>query len=151
MPRRSYSTEQVVRKLLQAEGGAGPRLADAAGLQEVGGSEQTYYRRRKGYGALRLDQAKRLKDLERENVRLKRLAADHALDNSIVTEVVLDTSRPTPTPTPTPETVRPVPTGETQLRLGSLIKTGSLTGGRSISRMSVSENTMQSFTGTTRT
>ena len=147
MPRRSYSTEQVVRKLLQAEGGAGPRLADAASLQEVGGSGQTYYRRRKGYGALRLDQAKRLKDLERENVRLKRLVADPALDNSIVTEVVLDTSRPTPAP----ETVRPVPTGEPQLRLGSLIKTGSLTGGRSISRMSVSENTIQSFTGTTRT
>ena len=64
MPRRSYSTEQIVRKLRQAECGARPRLAEAAGLHEAGVSEQTYYRRRKEYGELRLDQAKRLKELD---------------------------------------------------------------------------------------
>ncbi len=50
-------------------------------------SEQTYYRWRKEYGGLRLDQAKRLKALEQENARLKRLVADQALDNAILKEV----------------------------------------------------------------
>ena len=50
-------------------------------------SEQTYYRWRKEYGGLRLDQAKRLKTLEQEKARLKRLVADQALDNAIVKEV----------------------------------------------------------------
>ena len=50
-------------------------------------SEQTYYRWRKEYGGLRLDQAKRLKALEQENTRLKRLVADQALDNAILKEV----------------------------------------------------------------
>ena len=50
-------------------------------------SEQTYYRWRKEYGGLRLDQAKRLKALEQENTRLKRLVADQALDNMILKEV----------------------------------------------------------------
>ncbi len=49
--------------------------------------EQTYYRWRKEYGGLRLDQAKRLKELEKENVRLKKLVADQALDNAILKEV----------------------------------------------------------------
>ena len=49
--------------------------------KELGVSEQTYYRWRKEYGGLRLDQAKRLKELERENTQLKKLVADQALDN----------------------------------------------------------------------
>ena len=49
-------------------------------------TEQTYYRWRKEYGGLRVDQAKRLRELERENTRLKRLVADQALDNSILRE-----------------------------------------------------------------
>ena len=57
------------------------------GCKKLGISEQTYYRWRKEYGGLRLDQAKRLKELERENTRLKRLVADQALDNSILKEV----------------------------------------------------------------
>jgi len=55
--------------------------------KKLGVSEQTYYRWRKEYGGLRLDQAKRLKELERENTRLKKLVADQALDNSILKEV----------------------------------------------------------------
>ena len=55
--------------------------------KKLGSSEQTYYRWRKEYGGLRLDQAKRLKELERENTRLKQLVADQALDNAILKEV----------------------------------------------------------------
>ena len=55
--------------------------------KQLGISEQTYYRWRKEYGGLRLDQAKRLKELERENTRLKQLGADQALDNAILKEV----------------------------------------------------------------
>ena len=50
-------------------------------------SEQTYYRWRKEYGGLRIEQAKRLKELEKENARSKRLVADQALDNAILREV----------------------------------------------------------------
>ena len=53
--------------------------------KKLGISEQTYSRWRKEYGGLRLDQAKRLKELERENTRLKKLVADQALDNAILT------------------------------------------------------------------
>ena len=55
--------------------------------KKLGISEQTYSRWRKEYGGLRLDQAKRLKELERENTRLKKLVADQALDHAILTEV----------------------------------------------------------------
>ena len=54
---------------------------------KLGISEQTYYRWRKEYGGLRLDQARRLKELERENTRLKQLVADQALGNAILKEV----------------------------------------------------------------
>ena len=55
--------------------------------KKLGISEPTYYRWRKEYGGLRLDQAKRLKELERETTRLKKLVADQALDNSLLNEV----------------------------------------------------------------
>ena len=55
--------------------------------KELGVSEQTYYRWRKEYGGLRLDQAKRLKELEREHTQLQKLVADQALDNMILQEV----------------------------------------------------------------
>ena len=55
--------------------------------KRLGASEQTYYRWRMEYGGLRLDQAKRLKALEQENTRLKKLVADQALDNMILQEV----------------------------------------------------------------
>ena len=64
-----------------------PGALQPAMCKKLGISEQTYYRWRKEYGGLRLDQAKRLKELERENTRLKRLVADQALDNSILKEV----------------------------------------------------------------
>ena len=54
--------------------------------RKIGVTEQTYYRWHKEYGGMRLEQAKRLKDLERENARLKKLVADLSLDNSILQE-----------------------------------------------------------------
>ena len=63
------------------------RLRTPEMCKKLGVSEQTYYRWRKEYGGLRLDQAKRLKEVERENTRLKKLVADQALDNMILKEV----------------------------------------------------------------
>jgi transposase-like protein len=54
--------------------------------KQIGVTEQTYYRWRREYGGLKIDQAKRLKELEKENVRLKKLVADMALDNDILKE-----------------------------------------------------------------
>jgi transposase-like protein len=87
MPRKSYSTEQIITKLRQAEVELGRGVRTPQVCKRLGISEQTYYRWRKEYGGLRLDQAKRLKELERENARLKRLVADQALDNAILKEV----------------------------------------------------------------
>ncbi len=87
MPRTRYTTEQIVTKLRQAEVELGRGLRTPEMCKKLGISEQTYYRWRKEYGGLRLDQAKRLKELERENSRLKRLVADQALDNAILKEV----------------------------------------------------------------
>ena len=71
MPTKRYSTEQIVSKLRQAEVALGRGLRVPQMRTKLGISEQTYYRWRKEYGGLRLDQAKRLQELERENTRLK--------------------------------------------------------------------------------
>ena len=82
MPRKRYSTAQIVTKLRQAEVELGRGLRPPPQVcKKLGISEQTYDRWRKEYGGLRLDQAKRLKALEQENLRLKKLVADQALDN----------------------------------------------------------------------
>ena len=86
MPRKRYSTEQIVTKLRQAEVELGRGLRTPQVCKKLGISEQTYSRWRKEYGGLRCDQAKRLKALEHENTRLKRLVADQALDNAILKE-----------------------------------------------------------------
>jgi putative transposase len=87
MPRKRYSTEQIVTKLRQAEVELGRGLRTPQVCKTLGVSEQTYDRWRKEYGGLRFDQAKRLKALEQENLRLKKLVADQALDNAILKEV----------------------------------------------------------------
>ena len=88
MPRKSYSIEQIVSKLREAE----VLLSQGQTVREVcrsfNISEQTYYRWRKEYGGIRTDQVHRLKELERENARLKKLVADLSLDNSILRETV---------------------------------------------------------------
>ncbi len=87
MPRKRFSTEQIITKLRQAEVELRRGVRTPQVCKKLGISEQTYYRWRKEYGGLRLDQAKRLKTLEQENTRLKRLVADQALDNAILKEV----------------------------------------------------------------
>jgi putative transposase len=88
MPRKSYTIEQVISKLREAEVllSQGQSVGDICRSFNI--SEQTYYRWRKEYGGIRTDQARRLKDLEKENARLKKLVADLSLDNSILRETV---------------------------------------------------------------
>ncbi len=87
MGRKRHTAEQIIAKLREAEVALaqGQPLVDVVRKLEI--SEQTYYRWRKEYGGLRVEQAKRLKELEKENARLKRLVADQALDNAILKEV----------------------------------------------------------------
>ena len=87
MPRKRYSTEQIVTKLRQAEVELGRGLRTPQVCKTLGISDQTYERWRKEYGGLGLDQAKRLKALKQENLRLKKLVADQALDDAILKEV----------------------------------------------------------------
>jgi transposase-like protein len=86
MSRKRHSAEEIVGKLRQAdvELGRGKSVAEVCRL--LGVTEPTYYRWRKEYGGLKTDQAKRLKELEKENARLKRLLADAELDKAILKE-----------------------------------------------------------------
>ena len=86
MARKHYAVEQIMKKLREAEVELGRGMAVSDVCRKIGVSDQTYYRWKKEYGGLRLDQAKRLKELERENARLKKLVADQALDISILKE-----------------------------------------------------------------
>ncbi len=86
MSRKRHTPEQIIRKLREAEVELAKGQTTAEVSQKLGITEQTYYRWRKEYGGLRLDQAKRLKELEKENARLKKLVADQALDNAILKE-----------------------------------------------------------------
>jgi putative transposase len=86
MPQKRYRPEEIIAKLRQAdvllgEGKKVPEVVKALGIHEV-----TYYRWRKEYGGLQVSQAKRLKDLERENARLRRAVSDLTLDKLILQE-----------------------------------------------------------------
>jgi len=87
MPRKTFTPEQIIAKLRQIEVLIGQGQAVAQAVRVTGISEQSYYRWRKEYGGLRLDQAKRLKDLEKENQRLKKLVAELSLDKAMLEEV----------------------------------------------------------------
>jgi transposase-like protein len=87
MARKRYTAEQIIGFLRQAEVMVGQGKSIAEVLREIGVTANTYYRWRKEYGGLGLDQARRLKDLEQENARLKRVVADLSLDNLILKEV----------------------------------------------------------------
>ena len=86
MPRKHYKAEAIILKLREAE----VLLSQGAAVEEVCRkievNKQTYYRWRKEYGGLRVDQAQRLRELEKENGRLKKLVADLALDKQILQE-----------------------------------------------------------------
>ncbi|RAN35286.1 hypothetical protein HY11_14290 [Hyphomonas pacifica] len=86
MPRKRYSTEDIIRKLREADVMLGQGRTVAEVIRQLGVTSVTYYRWRKEYGGLKVDQARRLKDLEKENVRLKRLLADAELDKAILKE-----------------------------------------------------------------
>jgi putative transposase len=86
MGRKRYSPEQIIRHLRQAEvlSSQGRNVSELC--REMGVTENTYYRWRKEYGGMGVNQARRLKELERENARLKRAIADLTLDNLILKE-----------------------------------------------------------------
>jgi len=87
MPRKRYTPEQIINSLREAEVlmSQGSTAGEAA--RHLGITEQTYYRWRKEYGGMRINQAKRLKELDKENARLKKLVADLSLDNAILKDV----------------------------------------------------------------
>jgi transposase-like protein len=87
MGQQRHTAEQIVGKMREAEVLHGKGMPMAEVLRQLGISDATYYKWRKQYGGLRIDQAKRLKELEQENSRLKKAVADLTLDNMILKEV----------------------------------------------------------------
>lgn len=88
MPRKRYTPEEIIHKLREAEVLLSQDQTVQQAVRQLGIAEQTYYRWRKEYGGMDKSQARRLKDLERENTRLKKLVADLALDKSILEEAL---------------------------------------------------------------
>jgi transposase-like protein len=87
MPKKRFNAEQIVTLLRQIEVSIAQGKAAAVACRDAGISLQSYYRWRKEYGGLEIDQAKRMKDLERENARLKRLVADLSLEKQVLRDV----------------------------------------------------------------
>jgi transposase len=87
MPGKRYTVEQIVAKLREAEKLQGQGLTIPAVCKRLQVSEQTFYRWRLKYGALKEDEAQRLKALEQENARLKRIVAEQALDISMLRDL----------------------------------------------------------------
>ena len=88
MAKKRFRAEQIISKLREAEvlQSSGLSIVEICRKLEI--KEQTYYKWRKEYGGMRIDQAKRLKEVEQENSRLKKLVADLSLDNAILKETV---------------------------------------------------------------
>ena len=86
MPRKGHTPEQILNKLRQVEVAVANGKQVAQAVREIGVSQHTYYRWRSEYGGLNLDQARKLKQLERENARLKRAVAELTLDKLILKE-----------------------------------------------------------------
>ena len=86
MKRKTFTPEQIIGKLREAEVLLSQGQTVGAVSRKLEVTEQTYYRWRKEYGGMQVEQARRLKELERENAQLKRLVADLSLDNSILKE-----------------------------------------------------------------
>ena len=87
MPKKRFSPEQIIAKLRQIEVQLAQGKSIALACKEAAISEQSYFRWRKEYGGVPIEQAKRLKDLERENARLRRLVADLSLEKQILKDV----------------------------------------------------------------
>jgi putative transposase len=86
MVKKAFKPEQIIGKLREAEVLLSQGLTVVEASRKLGITEQTYYRWRREYGGMRVEQAKRLKELEKENTRLKKLVADITLDNAILKE-----------------------------------------------------------------
>ncbi len=86
MPKKANTPEQIINKLREAEILLSQGNSIANACKKIGITDQTYYRWRKQYGGMRVDQARRLKELEQENSRLKKVVAEFALDNAILKE-----------------------------------------------------------------
>lgn len=86
MDRKIYTPELIINKLREVEVLISQGATTMEASRKIGVTEQTYYRWRREYGGMRIEQAKRLKELEKENARLKKLVADLSLDNSILKE-----------------------------------------------------------------
>ena len=86
MAKKGYTPEQIINKLREAEILLSQGGTIASISKKIGVSAHSYYRWRKEYGGMRIDQARRLKELEQENSRLKKLVADLSLDNAILKE-----------------------------------------------------------------
>ena len=87
MVKKRYGAEQIINRLREVEVMVSKGNTVGEACKKIGVTEQTYYRWRKQYGGMKVEQAKRLKELEKENVRLKKLVADLSLDNAILKEV----------------------------------------------------------------
>ena len=87
MPMTRYKPEQIVTLLRQIEVGIGNGKTTPQACKEVEITVQTYYRWRKEYGGLKLDQAKRLKELEKENAKLKRVVAELSLEKQVLKDI----------------------------------------------------------------
>ena len=86
MARQRFTAEQIIAKLREVEVLVGRGATVVAACRQIGVTEQTLYRWRREYGGMKVDQAKRLKALEAENTRLKKLVADLSLDKAILEE-----------------------------------------------------------------
>jgi transposase-like protein len=87
MPKKRYNAEEIIHRLREADVLLSQGLNVAQVCKKIGIADQTYYRWRKAYGGMKVDQAKRLKELELENARLKRAVADLTVDKLILKEV----------------------------------------------------------------
>lgn len=88
MSRKRFKPEQIIAKLREVEVLLGRGISAAEAVRKISVSEQTYYRWRKEYGGMKIEQAKRVKNIESENTRLKKLVADLSLDNAVLKEAV---------------------------------------------------------------
>jgi len=88
MPRKRFTPEQIIQNLREAEVLLAQGQTIAQVCKKIGITDQTYYRWRKEYGGLQINQAKRLKELEKENARLKKMVADLSLDKDILNEAL---------------------------------------------------------------
>lgn len=88
MAKRGYTPEQIIKKLREVEVFTAKGMKITEAIRQIGVSEQTFYRWKKEYGGMRVEQAKKLRDIEKENMRLKRLVAEKELDIQILKEAI---------------------------------------------------------------